>query len=190
MHQPSPSFVEVINGLQVNEQTAARKIYERFIDQLIRLAANRLHRPLGADADPEDVAHSVMESFFAGHAEGKFEVHNWSMVYGLLAHITLRKCLNRIRHLTAQKRDVNATSSFADWEYAANGPGPDEEAMVADLLDKVLREFDEDQREVIEAFMQGASKETVAIKVRLSVRTIDRIVERFRGRLMELLSQE
>lgn len=186
----SSSFHLAMAGLQTGQQQAARQIYERFVDQLIRLDAKRLNRKLGAQADPESVALSVFESFFERQAKGEFALHNWGMVLGLLSHIAIRKCLNRNRALTTQKRGAGAAIPFEDWQKAAAGPTPEDEIMVADLLTHALSRFEDEEREMIDAYMQGATTEAVATQTGFSKRTIERVLERFRTLLRELLGNE
>src|SRR5262245_9459658 len=128
---PTPSFVDVFTGLDAGDQDAARRLYERFVDQLIRLASRKLKYQLGSGADPESVAHSVFESFFEGMHQKQFELRNWGMVFGLLAHITFRKCMRRKRsEMQARRNPGGRQVNMEDWEAAAGTPGPAEEALV------------------------------------------------------------
>ena len=190
-NSPTPSFADIFAGLELGDQEAARKLYERFIDQLIRLASRKLKFQLGSGADPESVAHSVFESFFEGVSRKQFELRNWGMVFGLLAHITFRKCLRRKRR-EMQERHIPGGKLLAidDWEAINPTPGPEEEAMVADLLATALAEFDAEERMVIEEYMKGVTVDSVAQQVKLSERTIHRVVAKFRAKLQELMDRE
>lgn len=181
------SFYSVLQGLNSGDQEAARRIYQRFVDQLIHLATSRLDAKHGAKADPESVAQSVFQSFFERQQKDEFSLHNWGMVYGLLSHITLCKCINRNRDLRRQKRNASNDVTFEDWQQAARGPGPDEEVMVGELLTQALQSFDEDQRKVIDCFLQGATTENVAVQLGFSTRTVQRILEQFRKRLLAMM---
>jgi hypothetical protein len=187
---PSESFEKVMAGLAVGDQQAARRLYERFIDRLIVLAARKLDKTLGAKVDPESVAVSVFESFFDRHGRGEFAFDNWGMVLGLLSHITFRKCLNRNRDRRAAKRDETRAVAFADWQAAAAGPGPAEEAMLADLVARALADFDEDERAILDQFLAGATVDAVALSIRLSTRTVFRVIERFRKRVETMLAED
>jgi RNA polymerase sigma factor (sigma-70 family) len=184
------SFTQFLARLSTGDQEAAREIYERFVGQLVALAARKLDRRLGAKADPETVAHSAFESFFVRYRSGAVEVHNWGMVFGLLAHITVRKALNRNRYHRQQRRDDTGTVSFEDWQAVARGPSVEDEVEVAELLTATLNGFDPDEREVIETYMNGSTPGAVAQKVGLSTRTVQRILERFRTRLQGLLDRD
>lgn len=186
----SPSFHDLFTGLNAGEQEAAGKIYYRFIDGLVRLANKRLDPKLGAKADPESVAQSVFQSFFARQNRDEFSLHNWGQVYGLLTHITLRKCLNRNRDLRRMKRDETNHVTYEDWQKASQGPGPEEEVMVNELLNHALASFDADHQRMISLFMEGNSIDKVAQEVGFSSRMVQRVVKQFREKLFQLLDQE
>lgn len=190
MNASSSSLEAVLAGLSAGDQDAARRLHERYVQALIRLAARRLGRDLGPRADPESVAQSVFLSFFLRQRRGDYQLYSWPMVYGLLAHITFRKCLNRIRHHRQEKRDPGPVQPLEDWTAAARDPGPDEEAMVADLLNRALADCDDDERAMIDGVLAGESAAKVAERVGLSTRTVQRTVEEFRERLFGLLDQE
>lgn len=191
MTPDDPSLADCLARLSAGDQAAAREIYERYVHRLVGLAAARLGRKLGPLADPESVAHSVLESFFDGHRKGAFALHNWGMVFGLLSHITFRKCLNRHRDLRRAKRGGGeAAESFEDWKAADAAPGPAEAAALAELLDGVLARFGPDERAVLDAYLGGATADAVAGQVRLSTRTVQRVVERFRKQLMNRLAAD
>lgn len=189
MTPESPSLDAVLAGLAAGDQDAARRIHERFVDSLIRLAARRLGRDLGPRVDPESVAQSVFLSFFTRQKRGEYQLYNWGMVFGLLAHITFKKCLNRIRFERQAKRDAAAAVPL-DWQPVADGPGPAEEAEVAELLAKALADFDPDERAMIDGHLSGEPTAKVAERVGMSTRSVQRAVEEFRDRLLALLDAE
>lgn len=186
----SPSFHQMFDGLEAGQEEAAGKIYYRFINGLVRLASSRLDPKLGAKADPESVAQSVFQSFFAGQDRDEFSLHNWGQVYGLLTHITLKKCLNRNRDLRRQKRDETGHVTFEDWQKAGGGPGPEEEVMVKEMLDKAMARFDADHLQMIKLYLDGNTVEKVAHDTGFSTRMVQRVIKQFREQLMNLLEAE
>jgi DNA-directed RNA polymerase specialized sigma24 family protein len=187
----SSSLDAVLAGLAAGDQEAARRIHERFVGALVRLAARSLPRRPGLLADPESIAQSVFLSFFTGQRRGAYQLDSWAMVYGLLAHITLTKCLSRVRAARRRKRDPGAAVvTLEDWQQAAAGPGPEDEAVLAELLDAALDGLAPDERAMIEGVLGGESPAEVALRVRRSDRTVQRAVERFQKRLRKLLDRE
>jgi DNA-directed RNA polymerase specialized sigma24 family protein len=190
MTTDSPSLDVVLAGLSAGDHDAARRLHAKFVDPLIRLANQKLGRDLGPRADPESVAQSVFLSFFVRQKRGEYQFSNWAMVYGLLAHITFRKCLNRRRHHHAAKRDGGVLAPLEDWQATAGGPGPDDEAMVADLLAKALVGFDDEEREMIDNYLRGETPTRVAERMKCSKRTVQRAKAAFEERLLALLDAE
>lgn len=186
----SGSFDQIFTGLEAGQQEAAGKIYYRFIDALIRFASTKLDPKLGAKADPESVAQSVFQSFFGRHHRDEFSLHNWGQVYGLLTHITLKKCLNRNRDLRRQKRDETGHISFEDWQHVGMGPSPEDEAMVKELLDQAMAKFDTDYLQMIKLYLDGNTLDKVAVETGFSTRMVQRVIKQFREQLMKLLDAE
>jgi DNA-directed RNA polymerase specialized sigma24 family protein len=112
------------------------------------------------------------------------------MVFGLLAHITFRKCLNRKRFHTQQRRDAGLVVSFDDWQAVATQPGPVDEAVMAELVEKALSKFDDDDRAIIDSFMSGTTKDETAKRHMCSVRSVERVLQEFRENLEVLLGTD
>src|SRR5262249_23616615 len=68
------SLAELMSRLHQGDQEAARRIFQTFSQRLIALARSRLHGPIRAKADPEDVMASVFKSFFRRNAEEAFHL--------------------------------------------------------------------------------------------------------------------
>ena len=60
----SDSFDDVMARLRAGDQAAAREIFERFVDKLIRLAHSRFDAVLRHKVDPDDVVQSAYKRFF------------------------------------------------------------------------------------------------------------------------------
>ena len=191
MISEDPAFAAILAGLESGDQQIARAIYERFIDHLVLLASQRLDRKLHSKVDPESIAHSALMSFFDRQREGEYELHNWGMVLGLLSHITFRKCLNRNRFHRQQRRNEQDVVQFEDWKAADKTPGPEEEAMLAEMLEKALAMLHDDyRRQMVQLFLDGYSTDEVANQVGLSQRTVQRAVDDFRKALRDQIAEE
>jgi DNA-directed RNA polymerase specialized sigma24 family protein len=130
----------------------------------------------------------VFESFFEGIQDHKIEARNWGMVFGLLAHITFRKCLKRKRAEMRDRRNPGKPVAPLDEIQAATAnPGPSELVMMTELLDLALKGLDANERVVVDAYMTGLTTDAVAQQVGLSMRTVQRVIERFCRKLEELL---
>src|SRR5262249_3553334 len=99
---------------------AARGLWERYFDQLVRLARDRLRdAPRGA-ADEEDVALSAFDSLCRGAAAGRFpRLGNRDGLWRLLVTLTARKASDRRRLEGRRKRGGGRVRREADLD----GPG-------------------------------------------------------------------
>jgi RNA polymerase sigma factor (sigma-70 family) len=190
MYTDDVEFHAVLSALSDGDQDAARRIYERFIDRLVALASSSLDKKNQAKIDPQSVAHSALMSFFGGQKDGAFELQNWGMVLGLLSHITFRKCLNRNRFFRQQRRNESGAVQFEDWQNADKNPGPEEQVMLEELLDKALSSLKyPERREMVELFLDGNSTDEVAERVGFSQRTVQRSIDEFRTILQNLVTE-
>ncbi len=195
---PNDSFHELIAGLNRNDQEAAKRLYERYITSVIRLASRNLDPRLGARVDAESLAHSVMESFFDGHQNREIEVDSWAALYGFLSKVTIRKALNRNRlhhqkkrndRVDAQGNKRGAPVSLEEHLAANPEAGPAEIAEINDLIEVAKGRLDGDHRKIIEVFLQNGSKEDTAEQTEFSTRTVERVLEKFKRIISELESE-
>lgn len=197
--RPSDSFLMVMRDLGVGSEEAAKNIYNRYLDSVLRLAKRKLDPSLVAKVSPETIAQTAMFALLNGLSEGKYEVRNWASLYGLLARITIRKALNRNRFHHQEMRDDRkgpngvdrlAPVSAGDYQPASMALGPAEEAEINELVEHVLSQTDPDHRRILEIFLQDKSKDQTVIESGYSTRTVERILKEFRERLELLMRGE
>jgi RNA polymerase sigma-70 factor (ECF subfamily) len=161
-----------------------------------RPGAQPARRGAAEKEDPEDVVQSVFKSFFGRHAAGQFEVESPDDLWSLLTVITLRKCGHRIDYFRAARRDVQrevALEAGTDevppgWEALARDPTPAEAAMLAETVERLLRNLEGADRRIFQLSLQGESVAQISSQVGLSERTVERVrreirrcLERLRG---------
>jgi RNA polymerase sigma-70 factor (ECF subfamily) len=170
-------------------------LLERFTRRLIGLARNQLEARLQHKIEPEDVVQSAFKSFFLRYGEGALGAEGMNGLWALLTRITLRKCADRVRHYRAERRDINREASplpeGADpWREAfSREPGPEEAVVLAETVEQVLRELDENERPIIELSLQGYSTQEISESLGRAERSVRRLRERVRGQLERLQAQ-
>ena len=132
-----------IGALRAGDEEAARQLWSRYYEALVRQARARLRAR--AIADEEDVALSAFDSFYAGVARGRFpDIADRYDLWRLLVTMTARKAVNQHRRESRQKRGagrvvlqsalVAGQESEADAMRQVIGtePSPEFAAMVAE----------------------------------------------------------
>jgi RNA polymerase sigma-70 factor (ECF subfamily) len=185
------SFADVMTRLQAGDQAAAREVFERFVQGLVRLAQRRLDPLVRRKVDPEDVVQSAYRSFFVRFGAGKLDVQGWGNLWGLLTMITLRKCLDRAEYHRAAIRDVQreaaaqpgSAGSEPWWEAIAREPSPEEAVVLAETVEQLVRDLDADERPILEKSLQGYTTQEICQELNLPERSVRRLRERIRKRL-------
>ena len=111
-----------ILDLRGGDPEAARALWDRYFDDLVRLARAKLRatRRRGADEDEEDAALGAFDSFCAGLARGNFpDLVDRSDLWRLLVVLTARKAWAQ-----AQRRGRRKRGGLARFEGEAADDGP------------------------------------------------------------------
>jgi DNA-directed RNA polymerase specialized sigma24 family protein len=178
-----------IDHLRAGDDVAARRLWERYFQELVRLARAKLRaNPRGA-FDEEDIALSAFESFCRGAEQGRFpRLDDRDNLWRLLVTITARKVVDQVERQCRQKRgggrvQNEAALAGSDSEAGVGGldqaagrePTPEFAAMMADECRHLLAELgDEGLRQIALLRMEGYSDEEIASRLDCSVRTVGR----------------
>ena len=178
-----------IDGLRDGSEQSAQRLWERYFQQLVRLAGSRLPRNVRRGFDEEDVALSAFHSLCKGVQKGSFpKLDDRDNLWGLLVVITARKALQRVRKATAKKRgggNVLGESALQVDGEGSVGPGinqiigkepsvefaNDFSAECNALLDLLP---DEDMRKLALLKMEGHNNKEAAEQLGCGVRTVER----------------
>jgi RNA polymerase sigma factor (sigma-70 family) len=166
-----------ISGLRHGDRQAMGRLWERYFDDMVRVARGRLRgAPALQDAE-HDVAMEAFLSFCARIAqEGRFpDLDNRTGLIRLLTRFTICKAFDfRAR---PHNRREQAEEDFDG--FPSREPPPEFEAEVAALLDKLP---DDDLREIALLRMEGLTRQEIAARCGCSVATVDRRLAVIRGR--------
>jgi DNA-directed RNA polymerase specialized sigma24 family protein len=176
-------------GIKAGEDADIQRLWDRYFQQLVRLASARLPRHARRVLDGEDVAISAFRSFCARAAKGQFpDLANRDQLWRVLFAITVRKAVGTVRHQTREKRGGGHVmgESAMGWggdasdrdglsRFLSREPSPDDAAAFADELEGLFTRLDDVMLRVI-AFqkLQGLNTEEIAASLEVSRRTVDR----------------
>ena len=191
---PTPSVSVWLAQLQGGDHAAAQPLWERYFQQLVRLARRKLGDAPRRLADEEDVALSAFNSFCRAAEAGRFpRLDDRDNLWRLLATITERKASDHRKHAFRLKRGagkVRGESVFGRPDGSSNegihaaedvGPTPEEAALLAEELSRLLSQLDDSSLvEVALLKLEGWSNEEIAMRLDRTSRSIERKLQRIR----------
>ena len=178
-----------MEALKDGDEEAARQLWQRYFDRLVRLAHQRLGSAPRRAADEEDVALSVFRCLCSGAARGKFdELADRDELWSLLVTMTARKVIDQQRAAAQQKRGggkVRGESIFTGRSDAGlsagidqvigQDPTPEFLALLADEHQQLMAALDDDtERQIAMWKMEGLTNEEIAERLGVTRRSVQR----------------
>lgn|SRR5688572_29576188 len=184
-----PALTDLIPLLPAGDPAAARAVFDRYSERLVRLADRHLSKRLAGRVDGEDVVQSVFRTFFRREAAGEFRIDGSAQLWQLLVRITVLKARAKARFHTAGVRDASAERSPADgFDPATPEPGPDEAVILVDQIDALLRDLPPVYGQILGLRLQGRNVSDVADEVGVSRQTVHRALNLLQDRLTAMAS--
>jgi RNA polymerase sigma-70 factor (ECF subfamily) len=183
---------DLVKHFQEGSESAARDLFDKYCERLMKLARRRIGHKMASRFDPEDVVQSAFRTFFTRVRNDEFVFANEDDTFKLLVRITVRKTLRRIEHHSADKRNPAAeagkpTDGSEQFAYiAAQEPTAEMEIALIDELEKFMTQFKPMEREVLELKVQGYSNVEIAEKLNTYDRKIRRVIDRVEEVLMAM----
>jgi RNA polymerase sigma-70 factor, ECF subfamily len=192
------SFIQLAERLRERDQGAATEVFRRFGDRLIALARTELDARIRRKLDPEDIVQSVYRSFFSRYHAGQFDLATWDSLWSLLTVITVRKCLNRAEYYLAGRRNVAGEVDGVSGGDPATGlsaaidrePTPFEAAVLTETVEQMMRGLEPDGRTIVELILQGYTEPEISARVGRSERTVRRVREHIKKRLLRMRADD
>jgi RNA polymerase sigma-70 factor (ECF subfamily) len=186
---PDPPLTDLLPLLPAGDDRAARAVFDRYSDRLVRLAGRHLSPRLAGRVDPEDVVQSVFRTFFRRGTDGEFHLDGSAQLWQLLVKITVLKARAKARYHTADRRDAGAERApAAGFDPAAPEPGPEEAAILVDQIDALLRGLPPVYARVLGLRLQGRTVTDAADELNLSRQTVHRALNLLQDRLAAMTS--
>ncbi len=178
------------------DDQAISQFWDAHFDRLAALARQKMSRSVSRIADGEDIALSVLNSFFTGVTQQRFRnLDSKNKIWNLLSSMVLFRVAKRYRHEKAQKRgggQVRGESVFVN--DADRNPGLANVAhsvsrsssplLDVEFLDTCERFFDalpdEKTRNVARLMLEGYTMDDVAEELGCVRRTVERKLQQIR----------
>ena len=184
MAEPRSDDRDLVSDYQAGSESAARDLFDKYCERLMKLAKRRIGQRMASRFDPEDVIQSAFRTFFTRVKNDEFTFEAEDDLFKLLVRLTVRKTLRRIEHHSAAKRNPNleAAQRTDDVEpfslVASHTVTPDMEVALIDEFQDFIGNLPELDRKVIELKIQGYSTVEIAEQVGSYERKVRRVLER------------
>jgi DNA-directed RNA polymerase specialized sigma24 family protein len=151
---PEGSVTHQISRLKEGDHAAARILWQRYFQRLVRLARRKLQPHARRAADEEDVALTAFAPFCRHAEQGRFpKVRNRVNLWRLLVTLTIHMAIDQVRREHCQKRgglppDESASSATgrpaARRSDADQQPTPEFVAQMAEECERLLGGLDDE----------------------------------------------
>ena len=183
------SVSDWIDRLKAGDDNAADRLWQRYVDRLVRLARKKLGGALPISGEEEDVVISAFDGFFRGVNDGRFpKLNDRDDLWRILVVLTERKAWSRLRRASAAKRGgkrVRESRLSSDAEERADSyhlasvvdetPTPEFAAEVAEQLKKLLDALDDARlKDIAVLKMEGYNNSEIARHLETSHRSVER----------------
>jgi DNA-directed RNA polymerase specialized sigma24 family protein len=201
----SNSVTQWIANLQKGDADAAQRLWDRYFEELVKFARERLGATPRQARDEEDLALSVFDSFFRGARAGRLAglKHRHELWWMLLA-ITRRKVVDQFRGNNRQKHGVMVTRIETD---VGIDPKTNERFDLNLVLDEtpspdLLLQLDEEWQRLLSLLrddtlrriacwrIEGYSVLEIAAKLQVLPRTVGRKLSLIRSKWAEEIGPE
>lgn len=190
-----------LNRLKSGRSEAGQQIWQRYVEDLVRLARRKLGRAPRRAADEEDVVLSAFDGFLKGVADRRFgKLDDREDLWQILIMLTERRAIALKRREKALKRgggEVRGESVFQ--AHGSNGshkrgldqaPGREATPAFAAEMTGQLRHLldqlsDDVQRQIAQGKLQGKTNQELTDELGISLRAVERklamIRDKWRG---------
>ncbi|MEZ6092631.1 MAG: sigma-70 family RNA polymerase sigma factor [Pirellulaceae bacterium] len=161
-----------------------QRIFENYVERLLRFAKSRLPQNLNARVDPDDIVQSVFRTFFRRYDQEILSSNESLELWRLLASIAYRKVLKTIERHQREKRNVvyearNSETNFSHAEDLTDvRPDPAQVNMMVDELRVLLEHLPPTGQQIVLLRMDGHELQEIATKLSISLRSVNRILKR------------
>ena len=165
------------------ESTAQQNLWNRYFEQLARIARARISGLPAQAADEEDVALSALNSFFTGAKAGRFpDLQDRTGLWPLLLTITSRKALNQVKHQQAKKRTKKSEQYVPDLALlTSEAPTPEFAVEMAEQTQSLLDQLEDDQLRTLAVMkLEGYTNTEISERMNIALRSVARKLVRIR----------
>jgi DNA-directed RNA polymerase specialized sigma24 family protein len=184
-----PSDKTLLGHWKSGGQDAATEFHRRYIEKLLLLIQKNLAQRFSSRVDAEDLADSVLRTFFGAVADGRQAISPSDDVWKLLQTIALNKVRNQVKFHDAQKRSVRRTVTDPKWVEQLGEPTEQDAVDISDLIEGLVRSLDKPVAKTMEMLLAGSSVDEISETLKVSTRSVRRYREQIASQLQAALNE-
>src|SRR5262249_12265067 len=187
---------ELVKMFRAGSEAAARELFDRYCERLMKLAKRRIGQRMTSRVDPEDVIQSAFRTFFVRVRNDQFTFQGENDLFKLLVRLTVHKTLRQVAFHRAAKRNPELEAGHGSvahellQQLAADEPPPEVEITLLDEFERFMAQLPEVDRRVLEMRLAGHSTTEIADQLNSDDRKIRRVMERIEELAHEHADQE
>lgn len=174
--------------IQSGDEDAARELLRRYEAEVRLVVRRQLPRLLRSRFDSLDFLQSVWGDFFQRVRSGPAEFTDSRHLVGFLARAAKNKVIDEYRRAASQKQDMHREEPI--WSEAGRPrelPGreesPSKVVEAREVFDRLQELLPEDRRMLLSLKADGLSSREIGVRLGISERTVQRILEDLRRRV-------
>lgn len=173
--------------ISAGDQDAARELLTRYEAEVRLVVRRQLPRLLRSRFDSLDFMQSVWGSFFRRVRGEPAEFEDSRHLVAFLARAAKNKVIDEYRKAGSKKGDMHREEPlWADGErpreLPAAGDTPSQLAEAQEMFGRLLDMLPQDKHHLLELKAQGLSSREIGIRLGISERTVQRVLEDLRRR--------
>lgn len=182
----------LLRRMRHGQADAATMLYVRYADRLNALARSKSSQELARQVSSEEIVQSVFGSFFRGAQQGYYEIPEGEELWKLFLVMALNKIRAKGAYHLAAKRDSRLTQGSDALEKLTSSDPNDSQTALSILemtIDESLAEMPEHYRDMVTLRVAGYEIEEIARRTGRSKRTVERILQEVRKKMLPLLQE-
>jgi DNA-directed RNA polymerase specialized sigma24 family protein len=177
-----------LKGAKAGDNQSIRKLWDRYFQQLVRVASKQLPPHRRRDVDEEDVALSAFHTFCHRAGRGQFlELDRRDDLWRLLVVITKRKVVSIVRNRACQKRgggrvvgesalhEVSSAGEEPLAHFPGREPSPDLTLQLSDDFTHLMQALGSPSLRLIALLrLEGHTAGEISRSLEISLRSVER----------------
>lgn len=193
---PEHSVTKYLDDLKKGDEDAAQRIWERFLDRLIRLADRKLKSSPRKALNEEDVVQQAFTQFFVQVQQGRFaKLDDRDDLWQVLTMLVDRRAKDQIRKQKSEKRGGGKNRGESIFLVPGDSkrdgiagvpdmePTPELAAELIEQFDQRLADLKSElDRGIALGKLQGHTNQAIADDLGIGLRTVERRLGEIRSR--------